>query len=46
MSSEARIFRTKIREHFVGIKQSVQIIHTLKSVESMGKHTIVRIMIV
>ena len=36
----------KIQEHFVQIKQNGQIIHLSKSMESMGKHTIVEIMTV
>ena len=46
MYSGARIIRTKIREHFVRIKRNVRIIHVSKSMESAGKHTILRLMIV
>ena len=38
--------RTKMFETFVRIKQNVRIIHTSKLMESMGKHTIVQVMIV
>ena len=41
--SGALIIRTKIRENCVQIKQNVRIIQTSKS---MGKHTIVQLMIV
>ena len=44
--SGARTIHTKIREKVVRIKQNVRIIHTSKSLESMGKLTIVRITIV
>ena len=39
-------FGQKLRENFVRIKQNVQIIHTSKSMETIGKHTIVQITIV
>ena len=40
--SRALIIRTKIRENFVRIKQNVSIIHASKSMESMGKHAVVK----
>ena len=46
MCSGARIIPTKIRENFEQIKQNVQIIHTSKSMEPIGKHIIVRLTIV
>ena len=42
----ARIVRPKIRENFVRIKQNMCVIHTSKSLGSVGKHTIVQITIV
>ena len=42
----AQIIRTKIRENFVPVMNNMWIIRISKSVESMGKHTIVRITIV
>ena len=44
--SGAQIIRTKNTGKIVQIKQNEQIIHTSKSIESMEKYTIVRIMII